>query len=132
MYEFAFAGQSITVLRERKEPYAPEIQGAIAVLFTCRQIDHEMASLFWSHTPFDLNLFNELTDSPSKSLTSLGDKRCSLIQSIKIHGTIAAHVYPYMNFGGKTCLGSIAEGTAGLPSIQHVDILVHRLLVERD
>jgi hypothetical protein len=126
LYELAFTGQSITVLRKRNETSARKEVGAIVILLTCRQIQHDVALLFYSFTTFNLDLFNQETDSPGKSLAALGAENCSPIQSIKIHGIISVHTYPYnayMNYGGKTCPDFMAEGTASLTSMQRVEIL---------
>jgi hypothetical protein len=118
IYKFAFTGQSVTVLPDRRTDARKDL-GTLALLLTSCQVHHETACLFWSHTVFDTTLFTAI---PSESLALLGVETRSRIQSIKIHGSLVAYVYPYINLGGKTFPSFLAPPSIGLPSIQHLVI----------
>jgi hypothetical protein len=135
IYEFTFAGESIGVLpryaygipHPRKAPYSRTDLGVIALLFTSRQIRHEVSALFYSLTTFDLSFFNKFYmsgqhDKPSKSLTTLGLQNFGLIQSIKIHRYISKYAYKLGTTSDRGLASAFAGDTAGLSCMRRVEI----------
>jgi hypothetical protein len=127
VYEFVFIGTTVHLVSNRyplqknevRKALASEYRGTFAVLYTCRQINHEASALPAKLSTFDLTCFS-YADS---AIRPLGPERSEAIQSIILSTTEVNALTRWFIAGAENSNGdSIHYGMGLFPSLMRVEI----------